>query len=416
MGLHSFRHSRLAATVIACIAITARAVGDVVTEWNEALCDYCETTPSPLSRGLEVRAYAMTQLAVFNAIRQAGADASRIDAAGAQAAHDMIVQLLPKAASTVDRLLATQLAKITNPAERTAGINIGGAAATAVLTARANDGAANAEGPYEPRARPGDYQFTPPHDKKKYAATPNWSQVTPFALQRGDQFRAPPPLKLSAMTYVLDFNEVKALGRVDSATRTPDQRAFALFWDQNATAAWNRVARILMSRHTAAPVENARVFAALNIAMTDAGIAVFDSKYAHHFWRPYTAIRLAANDGNELTLPDPDWEPLFDTPPHPEYPAAHACLGAAAAAVLIAKYGDEHRFTLSTTMTKKYPELQPRTYGRISAAAEEMAISRVFAGVHFRQACVVGFEQGRKVGALVNQHPELGTPRLKHAQ
>jgi hypothetical protein len=152
-------------------------------------------------------------------------------------------------------------------------------------------------------------------------------------------------------------------------------------------------------------LDHARLFAALNVAMMDAIIAGFDSKYLYNFWRPVTAIHEAANDGNNLTAPDPAWQPLMVTPPMPDYISTHSALGAAASVVLIWYFkGDDHSFTFSSTMSAQFAGLHPRTFRRISDAAVENALSRVYAGIHFRFACLAGLAQGRNVGAWVVQH------------
>jgi hypothetical protein len=279
-----------------------------------------------------------------------------------------------------------------------------------MLAARANDGSATAEAPYTPGTKPGDYQFTAPFDGPPfngYAAVPKWGQVTPFALKRGDQFRAPPPYKVTDLAYTFDYNEIKAYGSVVSPVRNDDQTSLALFWYENSSFAWNRVARQIAAEHSLDLFEHAQLFASLNAALADAYIASLDSKYTYNFWRPITAIHLAENDGNASTEANAAWEPLFLTPPIPDYPSGHACAGGAASAVLISVFGDEQTFTLKSTMSTPFPQIQPRTFHRISDAAKENALSRMLVGIHFRLACEVGLAQGIDVGTWVAQHPAL---------
>lgn len=401
----------------ACLAGSAlpTALADVVIDWNVAMTHFSETLPPPgIPPEIESRAYAMTHLALRNAIASATngqgnnqGGVANVDAAGAQAAHDVLVAVFPGGAAAFDALLATQLAAIPDGPEKLKGQQIGAAAAAAMLAARADDGSATAEGPYTPGTEPGDYQFTPPFDGPPfngYAAAIFWGKVTPFALKRGHQFRAPPPYKVTDLTYTFDLNEVKAYGPVGSTVRSEDQTALALFWYENSTFGWNRLARLVAAPHALSVAENARLFAALNVAIADAYIASLDSKYAYNFWRPLTAIHAAATDGNPATAPDPAWQPLFLTPPIPDYPSGHACAGGAAAAVLIATFGDEQTFTLPSTMSFPFPWIQPRTFHRISDAAKENALSRMLVGIHFRLACEVGLAQGYDVGAWVVKH------------
>jgi hypothetical protein len=345
----------------------------------------------------ESRVYAMTHIAMLDAVTGHGPNYNQ-NAAAAQAAHDVLINQFPGGTANWDSLLATELAGIPNGNAKTRGIQLGAAAAADMLASRANDGAATAEGPYTPGNQPGDYQFTPPFDGPPfngYAAVPRWGQVTPFALHHVENFRAPAPYTVQDLDYSFDFNEIKALGAMSSAGRTPDQTSLAIFWYENSSFGWNRVARLLVAQQTNTMIEHAHLFASLNAALADAYIASLDSKYFYNFWRPITAIRRAGTDGNDLTVADPGWEPLLLTPPVPDYPSAHAAAGGAASVVLIWFFGgDQHTFTLAST----FP-VPPRTFHKISDAAKENAISRMLVGIHFRLACNAGYEQGLNVGA-----------------
>jgi hypothetical protein len=396
---------------VLCLAAALRnAFADTVIDWNVAMTHYSETTPG-LSPFVDLRAYAMAHLAMRDAIAEHGNNhGANADAAVAQAAHDVLVVVLPGGAVGFDTLLATQLAAIPDGPAKTKGTQIGAAEAAKILAARANDGSATAEAPYTPGSNPGDYQFTPPFDAPPfngYAAAPKWGEVTPFALKRGDQFRAPSPYKVTDLAYTFDYNEVKAFGSVGSLVRTSDQTDLALFWYENSTFGWNRIARLIASQHSLTLFEHAQLFASLNVAVFDAYVASFDSKFHYNFWRPITAIRAAGTDGNDATVADPSWEPLFLTPPIPDYPSGHACAGGAASVVLISVFGDEQTFTFQSTMSLPFPQIQPRTFHRISDAAKENAFSRMLVGIHFRLACEVGLAQGIDVGTWVVQHEPL---------
>jgi len=389
-------------------AAVATARADVVIDWNSAMTHYNESQPPPGAPPLELRAYAMAHLAMFNAVVEATKSQASAEAAGAQAAHGVLVKVLPGGAADFDALLAKQLAAIPDGSAKVIGLQIGARAAAAELAARANDGAAASEGPYQPGKKPGDYQFTPPFDGPPfngYATFPNLSKVTPFVLKSSDQFRAAPPYTVEDPEYVFEYSEVRTFGSKTSSARSPDQTEMAQFWYEMSHFAWNRIARTLAAQQPDSLLEHARLFATLNAAMADALIAGFDSKYTHNFWRPITAIHEAARDNNNLTAPDPTWEPLMPTPPMPDYLSTHSAQGAAASVVLIWFFhGDEHTFTIASSMAAVVPGLHPRTFHRISDAAVENAWSRVFAGIHFRLACVTGLTQGRSVGAWVVQH------------
>jgi hypothetical protein len=411
----------------ACLsgAAVCSASTDVVLEWNVAMTHYSEIQPPPgFPPYVEARIYAMAHIAMYDAIAEAKGICSHHwkdsgiadpNAAGAQAAHDVLVNQFPGDAADFDTLLATELAAIPAGTAKTKGIAIGADSAAAMLAARANDGAATAEAPYTPGANPGNYQFTAPFDGPPfngYAAVPKWGKVTPFTLRSGSQFRAPPPYKVTDFGYAFDFNEIKALGSITSLERSADQTALALFWYENSSFGWNRIARVVDAAHPLSLWGHAQLFAALNAAMADATIASIDSKYFYNFWRPVTAIPAAGTDGNDLTAPDAAWQPLFLTPPIPDYPSNHSAMGGAASVVLIAFLGDEHTFTFASTTAVPpgfpYPSPGPRTFHRISEAARENCLSRMLVGIHFRLACETGLEMGVDVGSWVVTHSRFG--------
>src|ERR1035438_1934438 len=155
---------------------------------------------------------------------------------------------------------------------------------------------------------------------------------------------------------------------------------------------------------TPLPIQIATLFALLNVAMADAGIACWDGKYRYVFWRPITAIRGGDTDNNAATDPDPAWTPWLDffpsgTPAHPEYPSGHSTVSGAAAFVLAAAFGDETSFTVTS-------DVRPgtRAFTSFSAAVAEIADARVFGGIHFRTSCVRGNMLGQAVADYVSTH------------
>jgi hypothetical protein len=145
------------------------------------------------------------------------------------------------------------------------------------------------------------------------------------------------------------------------------------------------------------PWQSARLFALLHLACADCLITGYRAKYRYNFWRPVTAIRNGANDGNPQTAADPKWNSYLETPSHPEYPSLHAVLCAAWAEILARFFGtDQVSFTI--TSAKPYPGIK-RSFTSFSQAAQEASDSRVYAGVHFRGSCKEGAVMGRKIGA-----------------
>jgi hypothetical protein len=146
-------------------------------------------------------------------------------------------------------------------------------------------------------------------------------------------------------------------------------------------------------------LENAKLFAEIGLAMADAAIACWDAKYEYHYWRPITAIREMADDGNPATTPDPAWVPMFATPGHPEYPSGHSCVSGAAAAVLAEEFGERTHFTMTSDLMFGVEQ----SYRSIQGALEAVKDARVFAGIHFRTATEVGQALGKTVAEFMLQ-------------
>ena len=151
------------------------------------------------------------------------------------------------------------------------------------------------------------------------------------------------------------------------------------------------------SRRSATLVDNARLFALLNLAASDATIVAWDAKYYYNWWRPITAIRLAGADGNDDTDPDAAWSPLQTTPNHQEYVSGHSTVSGAAARVLATILGDDVAFTHESDTLAGVM----RAHTNFSAAADEANESRIFTGAHFRSSCNDGKEAGDSLGNFI---------------
>ena len=127
--------------------------------------------------------------------------------------------------------------------------------------------------------------------------------------------------------YAEDFNEVRQIGAKESSTRTAEQTTIAKFWYEFSEIGWNRVTATVAADQSLDLLITARLFALVNMALADSYIAGWDSKFHYDFWRPYTAVRAAATDGNDNTPGDASWEPLMNTPPVQDYPSTHSALG-----------------------------------------------------------------------------------------
>jgi hypothetical protein len=382
---------------------------DAVTDWNAIMQATVSVAPS--NPFYQARWAAIVQLAVFEAVNAvtadyesylgtvAAPDGASPEAAAIAAAHRTLVTLRPGSAATLDALRAVSLAEIPDGPAKDAGIEVGEDAAAAMLLNRANDGW-NASVPYTPGSNPGDWQPTPPAFAPGFLA--GWGQVTPFGLLEGSQFRASAPPALFTEKYADDFNEVRLLGSIDSPFRPQDRTDVALFYAATTPVqAWNSVARQVSLTQGTTLSENARIFALLAMAIGDASIAVFDTKYHHDLWRPVTAIWGGDIDGNPLTQADANWLPLITTPPFSSYASAHATLSGAARVVLERNFGVYgHALTLSNA---GLPGIV-LDYTDFKQICDDIDDARIYGGIHFRFDQEAGALQGKLVGNYILTH------------
>jgi membrane-associated phospholipid phosphatase len=330
----------------------------------------------------------------YHAHETVPADASP-EAATAAAAHRALVRLYPEWAATFDAGLADSLAAVPDGPGKDHGVALGRTVADAILALRAGDGWGE-PAVDSPGSGPGTWRPTPPrHDPP---LLPEWATVRPFVLASPRQFRPPGPPRLDSRAWADAYNEVKAIGRADSPSRTAEQAQIARIWaDGMGTYTppghWNQIAAQLAQEKGNSLTANARLFAALNLAMADAAIACWDAKFAYRFWRPVTAIRAADTDGNPDTEADPSWAPLLTTPSFPEYVSGHSTFSGAAEVVLSSFFGPDVAFRTSSA---GLPGVT-RSYTSFRAAAEEAALSRLYGGIHFQFSNHDGLTTGRAV-------------------
>ncbi len=305
------------------------------------------------------------------------------------------------------------LATIADGPQEQGGVRAGEAAA-AVLASRDGDGFM---APFTPTigADPGDWRplgwpATPAFDPDGWAGS-----LKPFLIQSPSQFRTKGPNELTSAVYAKDFAEVKELGALSSSTRTADQTAAAVFWQFAPIALWNPVARELASRFELDAADQARLYAMVNLAATDAVTACWNDKYHYSFWRPRAAIREAESDGNPATIGDPSWEPLFaaatqttpplGTPPFPDHPSGHGCLSGSVLQTMADFFGkDKVTFSVASGRSLNGVPISPRRFERFSQARTEVVDARVWGGIHFRTADRQGAVLGRKVAKYVRKN------------
>jgi PAP2 superfamily len=315
----------------------------------------------------------------------------------------------PTLQTSIATSYAASLAAIPDSQSKTDGINAGLAAAEAMRVARLGDGRF---GPsqWDQSTGAGHWQPLLPNGTSPPDPTPWVGLVEPFLMQSSSQFRSDGPNALTSNQYAKDFNEVKALGRVDSTTRTPEQTHNAVFWQSagGPTLLWNDVARDLVEDPGFGVDldDSALLFGILNLSGADAAINCWNDKYHFDFWRPWQAIREAGTDGNRKTEPDTSWAPLL-TAPYPDHTSGHLCLDGAHLSVLRSFFG---RDKIAFGVTSSQFGGETRFFGRFSEPLKEIIEARIWAGLHFRTADVQAAELGENVAnfAMENYFQPLG--------
>ena len=411
-------------SIIACgLALAGFALcpgvrADEVTDWNGywERAVFATAQPAPA----QARFGAILHTAVFDAVNgiarkytpyyvtEQAPPGARAEAAAAQAAYTVLTALYPSQVSALNEHLAHSVAAIPGHRGKSQSIARGRAwgayVANQILELRSVDGWSQPPPAYLGSFEPGVWRSIPflgSPDGTAAAAFAQVSILAPFAITAPSQFRPGPPYAptlteaLASAQYAADLNEVKAIGRVDSANRTSDQTELARLWQAVGPIDENRAARSVVPSGNSL-VENARLFALLNMATCDALIASMDSKFAYQLWRPHHAVRHADTDGNPGTLADPDWTALILAPRFPEYVSNHASITGAFMHTLARLLGDEETFTLSSP---NYPFTW--TFERFSDAADQAGEARIWAGIHYRHSCDVGQTVGRSVADYV---------------
>jgi hypothetical protein len=438
---------------------------DTLRYWNQVAVDASGLDHTPpalgedrvfgeqLGPGRSSRAMAIVHIAMFDAVNaivggyqsytgipRAPPYAST-DAAIARAAHDTLTALFPSQREALDELLVDDLKLIHGDwRAKRQGIRVGRRAAAAILAMRSHDGSAAADpqmgAEWVTSDEPGHWRQDP-IGQSRIALGAKWGKVRPFVLQSGAQFRAPSPPSMASEAYTRAFSEAKALGGDGVTTpteRTIEQTQIGIFWAYDGTPSlcapprlYNQIADAVSER-TDGVIELARLFALANVAMADAGVAVWESKYRYDFWRPVTGIREADEgtgptgdgDGNPATFGDPAFVPLGApasnlsgpnfTPPFPAYPSGHAGFGGALFQILRRFYGtDRVAFVLVSDELNgltvgndgQVRPYAPRSFSSFSEAEEENGQSRVYLGIHWTFDKTAGIAQGRRVANYV---------------
>jgi hypothetical protein len=392
---------------LVAMAVPVRA-SDAVMEWNDIARTL--TVVPALAPVQQTRVMAIVQVAVHDAVNaitgeyetyqsigEAPAGASP-DAAAIAAAYWTLKALFGSDGNLDGQYaasLATHSISALDP-----GIEFGRSVAVGILALRAQDGSDQAAFPYIPAGAGLPGVWVPLGSQQ--ALLPGWGNVTPFVLRSGSQFRPEAPPALGSERYASDYNEVLEVGELTSSVRTQEQTQIALFWRASPTAIWNNVLRQVIADRELDLSATARAFALFYLAAADASVACWEAKYAYNFWRPFPAIVSGGLDGNDATIADSSWAPLLPTPPHPEYPSAHATNSAAMATVLQLIFGEAPGILIEATSAQNPGFI--RYWQAFSEGVQEVIDARVYSGIHFRTADEVGARLGRQVAHFVAVH------------
>lgn len=379
------------------------AHADVVTEWNAIALSCVQGPPVPPMRGgpaglLDI---ALVQAAVHDAVQAiegrfeayeyrnpALRGVGSPQAAAAAAAHGVLIGLYGAEAKCLEN--------VADPATTYAGDAglLAGAEAAAALLPLHRPTMVLPSDPFLGSTEPGQWRPTPGVTQGSGTFL---GYTAPFALTRPSQFRPAPPPSLKSARYRRDYNEVKSVGSLQSATRTPEETDVARFWTANFFSQWYEALRTIAEERLERTGDRARLLALVSFAAADSQISVYEAKYHYNYWRPITAIHEGHADGNPGTIGDPDWTPFINTPPYPEYTSGANCLTAAITSVLRRFFKTDH-VAFSIASTTGGLEVNPRSYQRLSDIEKEMIGARVLQGIHFRTAETQGRKQGQRIG------------------
>lgn len=354
------------------------------------------------------------------------------EAAIAQAAFITLENLYPGQRAIFNTERNNFLNTLPPGAPREQGIAVGTDIAKRILATRKNDGS-DAQMTYQPGGLIGQHNVDPLNPNQPLFVTPQWGLVKPFVVPNIINFRSPAPPELMSAAYADSFNDVKSNGAKNSTTRTPDETEIGIFWGYDGRPKlgtpprlYNQNVREIAILQNNNLAQNARLFALINLAMADAGIQCWETKYFYNIWRPILGVRGGQQDGNVWTTGDPNFEPLGAprtnptdeekmrgvnfTPPFPSYTSGHATFGAAIFWTLRRFYGkDDISFTLSSDefngvskdVNGNVRPVRKRSFRSFTEAFLENARSRIYLGIHYQFDAYAGIDAGIKIANYV---------------
>ena len=409
------------------LALPAVAQANEVTKWNSiALSTVAAQPPVGSAPNASAVFMAMTQGAVYGAVNSIDGRgptylvrwsfplASK-DAAIATAAYRVLDTTFPVQHEALKAEYDASLENIPDGFRKTFGVEAGKTAAAAMLR-QGHDARAVipcsfgffVPGVWQPLA---DATGAPLCDPSAWV-----KDAAPFLVYSASDFRTAGPYPLGSAAYAADYNEVKELGSLNSATRTPLQTHLAVFWQSNPAPNYNLLAQRFVAENSLDTTDSARLFAMIDLTAADAIITAWSDKYARLFWRPMAAIRHGGDDGNPATVGDPTWTPLFNpslpvavggvgpalnTPPYPDHPSGALSYASATMHAFQSFFGtDDKTFYVTSS---RFPGEQ-LSFDHFSALVNQVVEARIWAGIHFRNADVQAANLGREIEAWAHLH------------
>ncbi|HYE56646.1 MAG TPA: vanadium-dependent haloperoxidase, partial [Chitinophagaceae bacterium] len=257
---------------------------------------------------------------------------------------------------------------------------------------------------YSLKGKDSTWRPTPP--EYMAAVEPNWRTIRTFFLDSARQFRSMPATSFNTAKGSLFYqlaNEVYETGK----NLTDEQRLIANYWDCNPFAVqfaghmsiglkkispgghWMSITGIAGKQANLDLSRSVMLYTLVACSLHDAFVVCWDEKFRSNRLRPETAIN---------RLIDEKWKPLLQTPPFPEYTSGHSVISTVTAELLTHFLGDGFSFT---DTTETYIGLPSRQFTSFRQAADEACISRLYGGIHFRDAIENGREQGRRIAAFI---------------
>lgn len=380
----------------AVITVAQPASADTVTDWWDFAGDVFAPAQAMAHPPEQDRAVTRVALAMFEALNAidrryesylnlpVAEPGANPDAAAATAAYKVLLEHFPASKAAIEDSYAITMAQIDDGPAKAAGVAIGEQAAEAANKAGGIDPTV-VQTPYRPRTTPGEWIGTALPQIEPYM-----SAFKPWVIESAEALRPPPPPAMNSEVWTRDYEEVRRLGGKTSTERTPHQTIMARY---------RQAFDLAPTMHALAPrrgqLENARTLALYQMAFDDAALAMIVAKFHYNYWRPITAIRNGEADGNEATAPDPAWTPLLPTPGFPEYPCGHCAVAGAIGEVMKAETGAAPKGGIRVA-SQAIPTSVVQILPSWDRWVEEVSLSRMYGGVHYRFSNDAGEEIGRK--------------------